>query len=401
MKPDQPDSGSASNLPNAERIAYLIVGYLRKTLTDAEHDELDNWLAASDENLRLFEQLTDEGNIQSALDWHMQLNKERALTKIKSELGLKKTGRQIFLSVLPYAIAATLIIGVISIFVFRAGHTKQAADRFQREGPTILPGYDRAVLTLADGRTVILDSTNKGTIATQGKINIQKGNGEELVYTGNDQEMRYNTVSTPRGGQYKLVLGDGTRIWLNAETFIRFPAGFSPAQRMVEVKGEAYFEVAKDPERPFKVKILTPGGDGGTVQVLGTHFNVNSYMDEAVVKTTLIEGSVRGEKDGKTVMLRPNEQALTSRTIRVVPAEVRREVAWKDGVFFFHDATIQNIAAQLKRWYDIEVDLKGNISFHFNGTIDRNEPLDRVLSFLEATRRVHFTLDGNHLTIQP
>jgi ferric-dicitrate binding protein FerR (iron transport regulator) len=238
-------------------------------------------------------------------------------------------------------------------------------------------------------------------VTNEGSVSIKKGEQGELIYEGTDTEMKYNTVSTPRGGQYKLVLGDGTRVWLNAESSLKFPAGFSLNQREVELRGEAYFEVAKNPARPFKVTVLTPSGDGGTVEVLGTHFNINSYGDEPVVKTTLLEGSVRVTKAGHTVVIRPGEQAQAGATIRVVHTDTDQEVGWKEGEFVFRNATIQQVAAQLTRWYDVEVEYRGSVTDHFNATIDRKESLQSLLKLLEGTKRVHFTLAGKKLIIGP
>jgi ferric-dicitrate binding protein FerR (iron transport regulator) len=403
MKPDPPNNDHSQHLPVAERIAYLIAGFLSKTITAAEHDELDAWVMESDDNMRLFEELTDEENIQKALDWRRQVNEQRSLQNIREELGLGGTERRPFPRYFPYAIAALLLFTLVSLILFISRKTgKDTNDvAVKQQVPANVKDHDKAVLTLADGRTIILDDSGNGLLAKQGNIQIQKGNGAQLVYSGNDGEMRYNTVSTPRGGQYKIVLGDGTEVWLNAESSIRFPAGFDAKQRQVELRGEAYFEVAKNPSSPFKVTILTPAGDGGTVTVLGTHFNVNAYADEGQVMTTLLEGSVRVDHEGKTTLLKPGQQAQVGESVKTVPVDAQKEIAWKNGLFIFHDASIAAIGAQLARWYDLDIEMKGNNSVHYNATIDRSEPIENVLRVLEATQRVHFELQGKKLIIRP
>ena len=399
MKPD----ASKEDLPlaEAERIAYLIAGFLRKTITEEEHDELDAWVIASEENMRLFEELTDENNIEAALLWQKKLDGQKALHKIKQKVGLRKHSRPFLHSFWLYAVTACLILFVIGWVWWKRGdgNGSKLAHISKEEG--VHPGTDKAVLTLASGRTIILDSIGTGLLAREGNINIENKGGGALVYLGQDTTMNYNTVSIPRGGQYMITLGDGTKVWLNAETSLRFPAGFSARHREVELSGEAYFEVAKDPARPFTVNIHTSSGDGGKVEVLGTHFNIDSYGDESYVKTTLLEGSVRVQKGGTIKLISPGEQAQMGKDIKVVSVDTKKEVAWKEGLFVFHEAPMSIIAPQLSRWYDVDIEQKGAIPYHFTATIERKESIQEVLQILEATHRVHFNLQGKKLMIQP
>jgi len=402
MKPNQPNGNK--QLPVAERIAYLIAGFLGNTLTKVEHDELDAWVVAKEENTRLFEELTDEANIEAGIDWHKQLDQQKALSKIKEGLGLRQKSKPFLRSLWPYLVAASLIIAVVSIYLFKLKNPKvdTPAQAQTNNKEVIKPGRDQAVLILSNGRTIILDSSGTGLLATEGEITVKKGSGGEIIYDGNDKQTRYNLVSTPRGGQYKLVLADGTIVWLNAESSLNFPAGFAADKREVELKGEGYFEVAKNDKKSFRVKVLTDTGEEeSSVEVLGTHFNINSYGDEGMVKTTLLEGSVSVNRQGKEVILKPGQQAQIKNGIKVIAAEVEKEVAWKDGLFVFRDASIQTIGAQIARWYDVELEYKGNIAYHFNATIDRKEPLRNLLKLLEDTKRVHFKIDGKKLIIEP
>ncbi|RYZ91089.1 MAG: FecR family protein [Proteobacteria bacterium] len=386
-----------NDLPVAERIAYLIAGFLRGTLTEAEHNELDAWVVASEENTRLFEHLTDETTIAEGLRWKEHLNEEAALQSIKARIGSPRKSR--FRLLLPLSIAASLLVAIGIFFFTRT--TPQPPPVAQDKGG-IQPGKDQAVLTLAGGRTIILDSAGSGMLANERGVDIAKESAGGIRYAGAGGTDLYQTLSIPRGGQYRLVLGDGTRVWLNAESSLRFPASFADSGRTVELQGEAYFEVAKDAGRPFRVAVRTRFGTPQTVEVLGTHFNINGYGDDSSIRTTLLEGSVRVRHGPSYVMLRPGQAARGSANggLQVEKGDPSA-TAWKDGLFRFRGATIQTIAAQISRWYDIDVQIRGNIPDHFNATIDRKEPLQDLLQVLQETHRVRFTLEGKKLIITP
>jgi len=390
------------NLQKADRTAYLIAGHIRGTLTEPEKDELDDWIIESDENLELFEKLADEDNIEMEMQKHLRMEKEKAeaLAGVKETIGLKHKGS--LHKIWPYMVAASVLVIAFSLYIFKNDNSERKNEKpiARTTKIDIQAGSDKAVLTLSDGRTIILDSTGTGLLANEGNISIKKGTDGEIVYDGQANEMKYNVVSTPRGGQYKLMLGDGTKVWLNAESSLKFPAGFAATVREVELKGEGYFEVAKN-ERTFKVTILTPSGNEGMIEVLGTHFNVNGYSDEGTVETTLLEGSVRVIKDGKDKVLKPGEKAFLNKEIKIVKADVNEETAWKNGKFLFRDATIKSIGEQIKRWYDIDVQYEGKVSQHFNMEVSRDVSLSRLLQLFEATGQVHFTLNERRVIIKP
>ena len=387
-----------NDLPVAERIAYLIAGFLRGTLTDAEHNELDAWVVASEENTRLFEHLTDEATIAEGLRWKEHLNEEATLQSIKARIRSPRKSR--FRLLLPLSIAACVLLAALSIFFFT--RTAPETPPVAQNNGGVQPGKDQAVLTLAGGRTIILDSAGSGMLANEGGVAIAKEPTGGIRYAGAGGTDLYQTLSIPRGGQYRLTLGDGTRVWLNAETSLRFPASFAAENRTVELQGEAYFEVAKDAGRPFRVAVRTRFGTPETVEVLGTHFNINGYVDDSSIRTTLLEGSVRVRHGPSSVVLKPGQAARGSSSggLQVEEGDLSA-TAWKDGLFRFRSATIQTIAAQLSRWYDIEVEIRGAIPDHFNATIDRKEPLQDLLQVLEETHRVRFTLEGKKLIITP
>jgi transmembrane sensor len=195
------------------------------------------------------------------------------------------------------------------------------------------------------------------------------------------------------------LLPDGSRVWLNAASSVRFPVAFTGKERRVEMTGECYFEVAKDPSRPFQVGIGV-----NTVEVLGTHFNINAYADEDVVATTLLEGAVKIETIKKETILRPGQQALIDKngeTKFIDAANLDEAVAWKNGLFSFHAMQIGPLMRQVSRWYDVQVRYEGNISYHFNATIERREDITKLLKLLEGTGNVHFTVEGKTITVKP
>ncbi len=267
--------------------------------------------------------------------------------------------------------------------------------------PEIFPSHDKAVLTLANGSTILLDSTQNGTITTQGTTKVLQRNGA-LAYDKQRNPastLLYNSVSTPKGGQYRLVLADGTKVWLNAASSLRFPTAFPDSARRIELTGEAYFEVAKNRRAPFTVQV-----NNMAVTVLGTHFNLNSYDDESMIRTTLLEGSVRISGRHASATIRPGEQAQFDRSesIVILPgADLEEAVAWKDGQFRFARADIYAIMRQLQRWYDIDVKYAGTIPSHFVGAIPRTVPLSQVLSMLQLTGRIRFDIQNTTITVRP
>lgn len=386
----------------ADRIAYLIAGHLQGTLSPSEQEELDNWIVESDENLELFEKLTDEDHIEFAMQRYRAMEAQKAddLDSLKETLGLKP--KKNFWSRLgPYLVAASLILIALSSYLLFTNKSEKTIATVPANGDAPAPG-NQAVLTLSDGRTLILGSAANGLLAEeQGTKVIQPASGEIAYETAGAATAGYHTLSVPRGGQYKVILPDGSLVWLNAESALRFPATFSGHAREVELRGEAYFEVAKDAARPFTVAINAPEGPAGTVTVLGTRFNINAYADNGTVSTTLLEGSVRVQKEEATTILKPGQQAVVGAGITVIPADEAGAIAWKEGRFLFRDATVHTIGEQIKRWYDVEIEYEGTVTQRFNTEVARSTPLPRLLDALEGTGQVHFTLRGKKLLIRP
>jgi ferric-dicitrate binding protein FerR (iron transport regulator) len=266
----------------------------------------------------------------------------------------------------------------------------------------VAPGSNGAVLTLADGSVIVLDSAGEGKLAKQGNTSILKSGGsvQYIAQAGTGGgSLAYNTIATPRSRQFQLVLEDGTKVWLNAESSIRFPAAFDKKERRVDITGEAYFEVAKNANRPFTVSV-----NGMQVQVLGTHFNINSYNDEPAIHTTLLEGSVKVIKDKEARMLVPGQQAQLENNggFNIVKNVNTSEiVAWKNELFSFHDTDLKNLMRQVSRWYDVEIVMPQNIAaVTFNGKISRKSNLSDVLKMLELTDEVSFSIEGKKVIVR-
>jgi len=265
------------------------------------------------------------------------------------------------------------------------------------------PGRKAAMLTLADGRQIALDSTGSSTIGRQGNNTVVNLKGA-LAYNatgpaGSSPELAYNTLSTNAGNQYRLILPDGSRIWLNAESSVKFPVNFGSRERNVEITGEAYFEIAPDAERPFMVHY-----NDIKVQVLGTSFNVNAYTDESVVATTLVEGAVKVVSGSNHSVLAPGQQVQVSGKNMQVMNDVNTSevVAWKNDEFYFRRADIRSIMRQLARWYNIKVDYESqDVGEHFYARIPRSAPLSEALKALSLTGKVHFKTGERTVTVYP
>lgn len=281
----------------------------------------------------------------------------------------------------------------------------------------ILPGVNKAVLTLADGSVLVLDEKTKGLLGTQANVAITKSTGGRVSYeiakhknyTGN--AVAYNIITTPRGGQYQLNLSDGTKVWLNAASTLRFPVAFKGDKRVVELTGEAYFEVNPKPlagKRKSKIPFLIKTHHQ-LVTVLGTHFNVNAYDDEPDTKTTLLKGSVKVTKltSQRSAILKPGQQSMTIDStaitgITVINVDASQSIEWQKGYFSFDHESVESIMRKISRWYNIDVDYKGNIRYRkFGGRISKFENISEVLQVMEKTQVIHFEIQGRRIVVMP
>lgn len=300
-----------------------------------------------------------------------------------------------------YAMAASILL-FISVGAYFFIRNSRKGDNFAvNTYKGIVPGTNKATLTLANGATISLDDANNGQIAKQAGVKITKTADGQIVYqaeaTGQEQAVQ-NTVTTPKGGQYKIILPDGTNVWLNAASSITYPTVFKGANREVTLNGEGYFEVAKNKAMPFRVKSTLQ-----TIEVLGTHFNIDTYVDEAQVKTTLLEGSVKVISATSSTLIIPGQQAVIDRegngAISKRQANLDKEVAWKNGVFSFADEDIREVMRQVSRWYDIDVVYEGDMPHEkFFGEISRSSNLADVFRILELNN-MKFAVEGKTVKV--
>lgn len=300
-----------------------------------------------------------------------------------------------------WAAAAVLAVAAVAMFWLRpGGHRADLADG--NEAPLqVVPGGNKAVLYLAGGQAITLDTAGNGAIASQGNVQVIKLDSGQLAYqgAGTSGEVQYNTLATPRGGQFRIILPDGSSVWLNAASSLRFPTAFNGKERKVELRGEAYFEIAKNPEKPFRVQVKDM-----TVQVLGTHFNVMAYDDEASVRTTLLEGAVKVQQGAHTLNMRPGQQVSAhpagNMTIQD-GIDVEEVVAWKNGYFHFNHESLPGVMRQIGRWYDAEIAYEGEVpDREFGGKIARSSSVKDVMKILELSN-VRYRIDGKKIIVTP
>lgn len=313
------------------------------------------------------------------------------------------------------SIAAMILLTITTGIYFYSNRTIQEDEQFVEINVKndILPGNNKAILTLANGSKISLDDAEYGLLASEGNTVITKTENGEIVYEKNAIEKNKgisnhaltNTIQTPKGGKYQVRLPDGSKVWLNSASTLSYPTAFTGTERKVKLKGEAYFEVASNKKIPFRVE-----SDGQIVEVLGTHFNINSYDDEDFTKTTLLEGSVRvilnSKSDvlGKTRMLKPGEQSLTNLSqsgIRIENADTEKAVAWKNGYFKFKNTPIQQIMREVERWYDVELVYEGTMpTDEFTGFISNDVNISGVLKILEQSGGVKFSVKGKKIKVK-
>ena len=305
------------------------------------------------------------------------------------------------------AVVFLLLIGGGVFFFLRGREARPIATVAAKPAARILPGANKAILTLANGQQIILNNVQNGTIGQQGNIRVVKLDSGQLAYAAPRAESPadqlakaplYNTITTPRGGQYQVTLADGTKVWLNAESSIRFPTAFMGKNREVELTGEAYFEVKADKDKPFLVK----AGQTET-RVLGTSFNIMAYSDEGAVKTTLLDGAVSMALGLQSALLRPGEQGQyddNKGSMMTRPVNTRAVVAWKDGYYFFDRTPVKSVMRQIARWYDVTIVYQGAApKDEIVGKLPRTADVKEVLHIMELIG-IHFKIEGKTIVVQ-
>ena len=295
------------------------------------------------------------------------------------------------------------LIGAVYLLFFNKPKQETVASQYQKfKSDVAPPANTKAVLTLADGSRISLDSISNGTLAVQGKMNVVKQADGLIVYQGAAAKtIGYNTLTVPKGSKpMKLLLVDGSQVWLNVASSITYPTAFTGKERRVKINGEAYFEVAKNPGMPFYVT-----HQDVNVKVLGTHFNVNTYDDEKEIKITLLEGAVHVSKGNENSVLKPGQQAEVNNSssdagIKVLNDVNEEEVmAWKNGRFYFNGADIKTIMRQIEKWYNVDVEFHSDIKYSFVANISRTKNVSELLNILQLTDLVHFEINGNKIIV--
>ena len=389
-----------------DRLQQLLNSYLTGKLSEDQRAELAAFLEkgeATEQLEGLIQQQLSRGEFSIPGDMVRTEDKivKGVLEKIGSVSVVALPDRRIrLLRKWGWAAAIILLIGAGAAFWLTQRHPEPSPANGNRLVQNdVGPGSDKAVLTLSDGTTIYLDSAAKGAIAQQGNSSIVKQANGGISYHlkgAATEGIMMNTMHTPRGGQYRLVLPDGTQVWLNAASSITYPVAFTGKERKVRITGEAYFEVAKNKELPFIVNV----DDKSSIEVLGTHFNVNSYADENAIRTTLLEGSVTVNG----AVLKPGQQArINGERLTVLNnTDIDKVMAWRNGLFNFEDASLEEVMRQLARWYDVDIIYeKGIPDIRFGGEISRNIQLSNLLKVL-ARADVKFRIEeGHRLVVLP
>lgn len=385
-----------------KEIQQLITHYLAGTATEQEIKIVEQWY----ENIR---GIDPDLSVSKAAALKEELSSNLSAYIDEDEKEQRKSYKSAFYRLYrPWVTAAAALffcfVGVAFYFYNQEGAQQpKTTDQLAQDIP---PGGNKAYLTLEDGSVVILDGAKNGKLASQGNTAINKTADGRLTYdasvTGKplSDKISYNTIVTPRGGQYIVVLPDGSKIWLNSASSLKFPTAFNGKERNVEMTGEAYFEIAKNASMPFRVK-----SEGQTIEVLGTHFNINAYKDEPATKSTLIEGSVKVKNTDQYALLKPGQQSAlpnngSGRIVVSSDVDLKEVMAWKEGLFQFNGADIKTIMRQISRWYDVDVEFEGKVSSdHFKGQVLRDSKVSKVLRILELSG-VKFKIEGKKIIVK-
>ncbi|RFM32280.1 FecR family protein [Chitinophaga silvisoli] len=374
-----------------EQIIHLIHKYRNGTLTETEELAFFSWYAevGSASFHRILQQAGEVDYVPASPAF---------LSSLEERLQHKKAVvRKMPILRRAAAAAAIILLGTTAWYVFKP-QRRSIPPIVAAKVNDVQPGKNGAVLTLANGQVIALDSTGNGVIANQNGTTVTLQNGSLRYNAEKAAATSYNMIRTPNARQFKLVLPDGTTVWLNAGSSLKYPTAFNGRERIVTISGEAFFDVAKDAEHPFVVEVA----DQLKVQVLGTQFNLNAYTDEKQINATLIQGSIRVNKGASAVVLQPGQQAQVNDGITVNShINTAQVTAWKDGVFNFDDLGVEAVMRQLARWYDIEVVYEQGIpGTRFYGEIGRNLSLAQVLEGLKLSG-VHFKIEGKRLIVLP
>jgi transmembrane sensor len=392
-----------NQVERASRIASLIVKRMQESLSEAEQAELEAWLREDSENYLLLEEMMDVNNLNQQLAELQSIDHEQAYERFTARVfppaaPVKKPLRKIW-----YFAAAAILLFIFSFRYLMNDPAPPAPALTANEFSDISPGGKKATLTLANGATVDLDQQETGIVAREGNSVVQLGDSGKLSYRSasgpSDKSTQLmHTLSVPRGGEYEITLGDGTKIWLNAVSVLQFPVDFSGRERRVRLVGEAYFQVAKN-GAPFIVEV-----NGTEVQALGTEFNINAYPEKKSLQTALVSGSVKITKGELSQLLQPGTLATIDSTgaITVRAADIEEVTAWKKGAFIFRNTPLSAILEQLTRWYDVEISNPSDLpNMNFTGSFRRDHGIKNILGMIELTGDLRFEVEGRAIKVLP
>ncbi|WP_353138775.1 FecR domain-containing protein [Pseudopedobacter sp.] len=392
------------------KISELVVKHIREELSVDERQQLENWLNSDVGNKALLDKLVDEQKLKIEAEYFFgKNNKEQAWQNIIERKEQVDRYKPSYWLITKYAAAvAFIVLSVMAVLKFRLSSVDTGSGEkslAKVEPAEIYPGGNKAVLTLADGSHIVLDSLANGNVAEQYGSIIKKTKEGQIIYDlsslsskKTNNEIVYNIISTPKGGEYQLILPDGTKVWLNSMSSLRFPVTFSGKERRVELIGEGYFEVAKDKTKPFYVKAKDM-----EIRVLGTHFNISSFADESQIKTTLLEGSVKINRGNKEAILTPGQEAVAyngKSGFTTQDADIEQTMAWRNGYFLFRDESIESLMRRISRWYNVEIAYEDNLEGKtFGGKFSKNSTLSELLKSLELTGTVKFKMHERRVTV--
>jgi len=381
---------------NQNELQHLLAKYNSQTATPEEKRMVEEWYEHVNGNTPNTAN-TDLFTVKSKIYKKIQLGIEKKKNRTKPKLKLFYT------NLFRAAVLILALLGGTYLYLKQPDSGFSTKVSISKKN-SIKPGGNNAVLLLADGSQIILNEAADGQVVEQPGVKITKTKSGELTYhfigESNTEEARFNTVTTPRGGQYHLILVDGTEVWLNANSSIKFPTVFAGTNRKVEVTGEVYFEVSKNKSKPFIVST-----NQSEIKVLGTHFNINAYPDEDYQRTTLLEGSIEINKGHEKHLLSPGQQACIRKSSDEIKLkqidDLEAVVAWKNGYFQFEKADLQTVMRQISRWYDTEVSYNGQIPMkEYSGKMPRNADVKKLIEMLSYTG-IHCKVERNQITVNP
>ncbi|MGE8380674.1 MAG: FecR family protein [Sphingobacterium sp.] len=381
-----------------QQILDILAKYEAGTITEDELLLLEDWYASFEANPDLIDNLSSEERAVRKKQLQEKIF-DQISTETSSTAEMPKKRFSLNLGNRLWQAAASLVLlCTVSFYIFQ----KQAAQlpsSAEKQSSTISPGTDQAILTLGNGEKILLDDSKNGELSTEGNIRINKLKSGNLVYTASKKVSKVlsNTLSTPRGGRYQLTLADGTQVWLNAQSSITYPSAFQGSAREVTITGEVYFEVAHNAKMPFRVR-----SENQLIEVLGTHFNVNTYNVKSSAKTTLLSGSIALTNTHQRIILKPGEQGIVAgRSMSVKNVDPAEVIAWKEGYFDFTDADIGSVIDELGRWYNVDIRYNGTATHEtFTGRIPRSWPFEKVLNLLKTFKSIQVEMQGRRLIVE-